>query len=175
MRGARARRGVAFAALLLALPLATSCQRGPSRDPAHRQRENDAQMRAAEARGQRELSRFLLAFAKPEERDEDWRFRARFAVQGDPEATPEDLWFRLEKIEGGKLVGRLVNRPHRVKHLVQHQQVAVDRGQVNDWSFVRGGYLEGAFTIRVIYSRMNDAERRAYTRAQPRPFARLTR
>ncbi|PIE25343.1 MAG: hypothetical protein CSA62_01350 [Planctomycetota bacterium] len=172
---AKARRRLGLATLSAFLLALAACQRAPSREPAHRLRKNDGEMRAAEQRGQRELGRFLASFAQPQPGDSDWRFRARFSLDQGEDAPPEDLWFRLEKLEGDQLIGRLVNRPQRVKQLLQHQRCCVSKQQVNDWSFVRAGYLEGAFTLRVIYSRMNEAERRAYTRAQPRPFAPLQR
>lgn len=159
------------AALALGALALAACSPREAFVPGHRVRADDPEIAAAERRAAASLARFRAAFAKKDRTDSDWRFRARFDQNTEAGPLREDLWFVLESDEGDQFQGRLVNRPHHLKGLQQHERLAVPLTQITDWSFVRAGQLQGAYTIRVLYSRMSEEEKRTYCEHQLHPFA----
>jgi uncharacterized protein YegJ (DUF2314 family) len=110
--------------------------------------DDDPRLAAAAAEANRRFGEFLAAFdhRKP---GETFAVKVPFA----DDYGREYMWVRVAAVDDRYIVGRLDNRPAFVRAVRPGQKVRVPRAGLNDWLIVRGGQLEGGFTLKVVQER----------------------
>jgi uncharacterized protein YegJ (DUF2314 family) len=77
----------------------------------------------------------------------------------------EHMWLVEVDFDGLQLEGTLVNSPHSLKSFREGDRVTLAAKQVFDWMYVIDGHLYGGFTVDLLRSRMETAERKRHDRA----------
>jgi uncharacterized protein YegJ (DUF2314 family) len=74
-----------------------------------------------------------------------------------PTGRAEFVWAEIISHKGETVVARLVNAP-RTPGLSRGQQVTIRKSEIIDWSYLRGGVLQGSYTLRVTLPHMKPAD-----------------
>lgn len=115
---------------------------------------DDAEMNGAKQRARAALPQFYARLADPA--DDESEFMIKFdIVPGEEEA--EFVWAGQLDRSASPMTGVLVNQPELTDHRVG-QRVAIPEVDIIDWSYVKGGTMQGDFTDRVLIDRMPSAE-----------------
>ena len=120
-------------------------------------REDDGDLRAAEAEARRTLPIFWKKFR--EQSSPYYALDVAFALP----AGVENLWVRPLRLENGKVLVRLVSEPAQVQ-LKYGAEVWIEPGRIVDWQYAQGGKLYGAFTTRALMTRVSPDQRDAAAR-----------
>jgi hypothetical protein len=75
------------------------------------------------------------------------------------------MWLNEIEFDGHNLKGKLMNQPNRLKSVKKGDTVTFSFEQLTDWMFSHKNRVYGAFTVNLIRSRMNPAERRKHDEA----------
>jgi uncharacterized protein YegJ (DUF2314 family) len=109
----------------------------------------DPEMAAAVRRSRAELPAFYARMAAPGPGESG--FMVKYDIL--PGDGAELIWAGDLDRSRTPMTGRLANQPERVP-LQRGDQVTIPEDAIVDWSYVRGGVLEGAYTQRLIVDRM---------------------
>ncbi len=91
----------------------------------------------------------------------------------DPGGTPqggEHMWVREVEYDGKVITGTLADAPRHLRSIRSGEQVTFPIERLSDWFYVDGGKAIGAFTVRVLRSRMSDQERKEHDSQYPFRF-----
>jgi uncharacterized protein YegJ (DUF2314 family) len=77
----------------------------------------------------------------------------------------EHMWLSEVDFDGRLVGGVLLNAPNHLKSVQQGDAVRLPLGGLEDWMYVIGGEVFGAFTVNLMRSRMGPEERREHDRA----------
>jgi uncharacterized protein YegJ (DUF2314 family) len=66
------------------------------------------------------------------------------------------------QLDSGKMFGYVGNVPDKVKNLTLGQKVIIDKDNISDWMYLDSNFLVGGFTIRVLYNKMTDTEKKQF-------------
>ena len=84
----------------------------------------------------------------------------------DPDALEcEHMWLVDVDFDGREVTGTLINQPHSIRSVNEGDQVTIAGKQICDWMYVIDDQVYGGFTVDVLRSRMNKAERKHHDRA----------
>lgn len=111
--------------------------------------DDDPRLTAAAAEANRRFGEFLAAFDRRKP-GETFAVKVPFA----DDYGREFMWVSVAAVDDAFIVGRLDNRPAFVQAVHAGQKVRVPRTGLNDWLIVRGGQLEGGFTLKVVEDRV---------------------
>lgn len=96
--------------------------------------------------------------------------KAYFDDPGGSAQGGEHMWVKEVEFDGKTITGVLADAPHHLRSVRPGQQVKFPLERLTDWFYVDGGKAIGAFTVRVLRSRMNEQERRAHDSHYPFRF-----
>ncbi len=91
----------------------------------------------------------------------------------DPGGAPgggEHMWVRDVEYDGKVITGTLADAPRHLHSVRSGEQVSFPLERLSDWFYVDGGKAIGAFTVRVLRSRMSGQERREHDSHYPFRF-----
>jgi len=91
----------------------------------------------------------------------------------DPGGSPqggEHMWVRGVDYDGKMITGELADTPRHLRSIRAGQQVSFPLERLTDWFYVDDGKAVGAFTVRVLRSRMSEEERRVHDSHYPFRF-----
>lgn len=145
---------IAVAALLLLAAGSGGPAAAQEQDRVYRVRADDAQMNAAMGRAIAELPAFYARLAAPGDGESD--FRVKFDIMPGDEA--EYVWAGELDRSTRPMTGVLVNQPRFTSHRLG-QRVPIQDADIIDWSYMRGGVMQGAYTQRVLVDRLEPGER----------------
>jgi uncharacterized protein YegJ (DUF2314 family) len=96
--------------------------------------------------------------------------KAYFADVGSPDEG-EHMWVTDVEFDGHTITGTLCDTPEHVQCVREGQQVNFPSDHLSDWLYVLVDEAHGGFTLRLLRSRMSDAERQAHDSQYPFSFA----
>jgi len=128
--------------------------------------DNDPEMDAAIQKARETLPSFVVALQTPTTGDRHLLVKARF-VEGE---NSEHMWVADLIAEGNTFRGVLADEPKFIKNLRFKQPIIVSRDQISDWMIVQDGKVKGAFTTRVLRSKLNPEKQRAFDQSLPYQF-----
>ncbi|MET0604876.1 MAG: DUF2314 domain-containing protein [Beijerinckiaceae bacterium] len=70
----------------------------------------------------------------------------------------EHIWMERVWEDGDMFVGNIANTPNLLKDVQVGSCCEIEKTEISDWAFDRGGLLHGAYTMRVMLTRMPDSE-----------------
>ena len=82
----------------------------------------------------------------------------------------EHMWVDNVQLKGDQITGRLSSSPQSVKSVKRGQKVSFPVSRLSDWLYVADGKAHGAFTVRLLRSRMSASEREEHDRHYPFTF-----
>jgi uncharacterized protein YegJ (DUF2314 family) len=91
----------------------------------------------------------------------------------DPGGAPqggEHMWVRGVEYDGKMITGELADPPRHLRTVRAGQQVSFPLERLSDWFYVDGDKAVGAFTVRLLRTRMSKDERRAHDSHYPFRF-----
>jgi len=95
--------------------------------------------------------------------------KAYFCDESEPLAG-EHMWVGSVDFDGKMISGVLADTPRQLRSVKAGQRVSFPLDRLSDWLYVDGGKAMGAFTVRLLRTRMSDAERRAHDNYYPFSF-----
>lgn len=128
----------------------------------------DAEMNAAMVKARSTLDQF---WAK-RSRDGD-QFGGLLKVYfSDPgaEEEGEHMWVQVTSRTDDRISGVLLSDPRSLKSVKEGDAVEFRSERVSDWLYVEDGKAVGAFTVKLLRSRMSDAERQSHDSGYPFRF-----
>jgi uncharacterized protein YegJ (DUF2314 family) len=66
----------------------------------------------------------------------------------------EHFWLKEVRYSNGMFTGKIDNDPGIVTTVKLGQEIKVSRDEITDWLYIRGGKMEGNYTLRVLIKRM---------------------
>lgn len=130
----------------------------PTFEPVIEIEEDHPRMVEAVEEALRRWPEFAAAFEKREPANDD-----RFIVKGEfvEGSLSEFMWVAVTSIEGGKIVGTLMNDPHQLQSVHRGKTVTVELDRLNDWLYPdEKGEAVGGFTLRVLADEAEENRRR---------------
>lgn len=123
-------------------------------------RENDSEMHHAVAQARKTQKAFVIALTHPKPGQHDFQVKKPF-VQGE---SVEHIWLRDVTYSGHRFHGYVDNVPRTIRGLKIGDRVSVNPSEITDWAYVDNGYLQGGYTIRVLYQEFSPERRAAFER-----------
>lgn len=170
---------IVFTISIIALPGMLGCSSlqelasllGPAESETYLITDDDEQMNRAVEEAQATFDEFVSYFESADPGYVYFSVKARFATD-DPPDMYEHIWLgEINLIEGG-IKGRIGNVPDFVTYLELDQLVQVDMQDITDWLVVdEDGRAHGGTTIRLLRSRMSEAEQRQFDTETDGAFA----
>ncbi len=145
---------VTVCAVALGLAPGAGCERQPGVVMVE---EDDAAMDAAVQQARATVERFIAALESPAAGQGDFSVKAAFPVA---EGESEHMWLMNVSYRDGLLHGEVNNDPVSTKAVRLGDQASVAPAEISDWMYVENGRAIGAYTTRVLLSRMSEKERR---------------
>jgi len=96
--------------------------------------------------------------------------KAYFDDPGGSRQGGEHMWVRGVEYDGKMITGELADTPRHLRSVRAGQQVSFPLERLSDWFYVEGGKAVGAFTVRLLRTRMREEERRAHDSHYPFRF-----
>lgn len=153
--------------LLIACGSATSLDTRPkgiidtSRSNMYSTKADDAGMNAAIAMARATLDRFDSAL-NSDKYDKGWNMlKVRFPT---PSGGAEYIWLVDITRVNGHYQGIVTDSVYDTMQVRQGDTVTINQADITDWMFGTDSVIHGAYTTRVILSRMNAEERARYHR-----------
>lgn len=69
------------------------------------------------------------------------------------------MWVRDVEFDGTNITGVLVDSPIQVQSVSVGERVTFPLAHLSDWLYVNGDNAVGAFTVRLLRTRMNEEQR----------------
>lgn len=82
----------------------------------------------------------------------------------------EHMWVSVSESEGDQHKGTLLSRPAWLKNVSMGDSVEFETSDVSDWLAVEDGVAVGAYTVKLLRSRMSDEERASHDSGYPYSF-----
>lgn len=88
-----------------------------------------------------------------------------FSQEIDGQEEVEHMWINEVEYDGERITGTLINTPEYLTNIQEGDEVDIPLEQVSDWLFAYDNKSYGGFTIQVLRSEMDDAERADHDKA----------
>jgi uncharacterized protein YegJ (DUF2314 family) len=154
-------------------PVAKPAPRPPDLEPIYPVPASDEEMRAAMKHARETFSEFLREVEADSRRAipalETILVKAYFADSDAPD-DGEHMWLKQAQMEGKVVKGRLVSTPGHVKCVRSGEIVRFPLERLSDWLYVVNGKAHGAFTVKLLRSRMSAKERKEHDSHYPFTF-----
>jgi uncharacterized protein YegJ (DUF2314 family) len=144
---------------LTCLGAAEACAREtPQDESVIYSRAGDAVVASAQADAQKSLPLFWSKFDAKAPGYAD--FKLKVSLPTDDGHGTERLWMLvLSRTADHQVIGRLANRPVRLKKLALGSTIEVDPSRIADWSYEKNGKQYGNFTTRALFPRASPQQR----------------
>lgn len=119
---------------------------------------DDKAMNAAIAKAAATYPDFLKALKSTDPSAEGHAVKIKFE-EGD---AVEHMWLGDLHFKGGKLLGILNSDPVSIKKVSPGDTLEVDKSRLSDWMYIKDHKLMGGYTVRVLYDKMNEAEKKQF-------------
>jgi uncharacterized protein YegJ (DUF2314 family) len=150
------RMGLTFATLLVAA-IAAPLPAAEPKDRIYQVEAVDAGMNAAKAKAVETLPAFYRALAAPSAGEGE--FMVKFDIA--PGDAVEFVWAGQLERSARKMTGILLNRPEQAS-AKPGDRVEIAERDIVDWTYRKGGVMQGSYTDRVLLARMPADEAAAY-------------
>lgn len=121
----------------------------------------DAEMNKAVKTAQQSVGKFISALKSPQAGQSNFAVKKPFPTDN----GNEHIWLSELAFDGKNFRGRVNNDPVDVRNVKVGDTVTVGKTEISDWNYTDKGKLIGGYTIRVLYNRMPESEKRDF-RAQ---------
>jgi len=130
---------------------------------------DDSEMNAAMERARGSIDEFLEERSR---RSDDFTGLLKVYFQDRREGSDdgEHMWVSVESIDDGRFNGTLLSSPGWLKGVKQGDIVEFETSDVTDWIYAKNGKAKGAYTVRVLRSRMSALEREQHDAGYPFSF-----
>ena len=118
----------------------------------------DQEMNNAINKAKKSFNEFIIALTKPTKSQIGFCVKVPFPNDN----GNEHIWISDVQFDSGKMIGFVGNVPDKIKNLTIGQKITIDKDNISDWMYLDSSVLMGGFTIRVLYSRMSDAEKKQF-------------
>jgi len=119
---------------------------------------DDKAMNAAIAKAGATYPDFLKALKSPEPTAQGYAVKIKFE-EGD---AVEHMWLGDLHFKDGKLLGILNSDPVSIKKVSPGDTLEVDKSSLSDWMYIKNNKLMGGYTVKVLYDKMSDAEKKEF-------------
>jgi uncharacterized protein YegJ (DUF2314 family) len=119
---------------------------------------NDVDMNNAIYKAKNSFNDFLEALKHPQKDQTGFSVKVQYPT----DEGYEHIWISDVKLDSGKIIGYVGNIPNKIKNLIYGQRVIIYENEISDWMYLDSNYLVGGFTIRVLYDKMTEAEKKQY-------------
>ena len=118
----------------------------------------DKEMNNAIIKAKKSFNEFIIALTKPTKSQNGFSVKVPFKFDN----GNEHIWISDVQLDSGKMIGFVGNVPDKIKNLTIGQKITIDKDNISDWMYLDSNVLVGGFTIRVLYSRMSEAEKKQF-------------
>ncbi len=101
---------------------------------------------------------FISALKSPQAGQTDFAVKKPFPTGN----GNEHIWLSELSFDGKNFRGRVNNDPVDAKNVKMGDMVTVGKTEISDWNFTDKGKLIGGYSVRVLYNRMPEAEKRDF-------------
>lgn len=77
----------------------------------------------------------------------------------------EHMWVEDFTFDGKEITGTLASRPGKLKSVKEGDKVRFPLSRLSDWSYAADGKVQGAFTVKLLHSRMSAEEKKRHSEA----------
>jgi uncharacterized protein len=95
--------------------------------------------------------------------------KAYFVDANKPDAG-EHMWVSEVEYDGKIISGTLVDAPEYVRSVKANQKVSFPLERLSDWLYIQDGKAVGAFTVKLLRTRMSDKDRNLHDSNYPFRF-----
>ena len=120
---------------------------------------DDEEMNKAIRQAKATFGQFLAAFDNQENDMRNFTVKLKFPLE---ENSAEHMWLSGLFHKDKKLYGVLDSDPVNVTTVKWGDTLEVKTEFLSDWMYVKNGKLVGGYTIRVLYDKMDAAEKRSF-------------
>ncbi len=85
--------------------------------------------------------------------------------QGSKAGDIEHMWVEDFTFDGKEITGTLISRPGELKSVKEGDVVTFPLSRLSDWSYAGDGKVKGAFTVKLLHSRMSAEEKQRHNEA----------
>ena len=93
-----------------------------------------------------------------------------YFYDADAPQSGEHMWVSEVEYDGKIITGVLADMPRQLRSVQSGQQVSFPLERLSDWFYVDGGKAIGAFTVRLLRTRMTAEQRQAHDSHYPFRF-----
>ncbi len=119
---------------------------------------DDQEMNNAIKEARKTFDLFIKAIENPQENQSFFAVKVPFEY----DEGNEHLWLVDITIENNKFYGTVNNDPDFTKKVKCDQRVQFDPDSISDWKYFEGDKLIGGYTIKVIYNRFSEEEKKEF-------------
>jgi uncharacterized protein YegJ (DUF2314 family) len=119
----------------------------------------DEAMNAAIAKAVNTFPEFLKAFNTPDSSNRDFTVKRKFAYTED-DGGVEHMWLTDLHFQGDKLIGVLDSEPIHISWIQPGDSLEIKIDSVSDWMYVRNDKLVGGYTLRALYEKMSEKDKK---------------
>jgi uncharacterized protein YegJ (DUF2314 family) len=120
---------------------------------------DDEEMNNAIERAKTSYNEFLEAFSNPDSSSNNYSVKLKFAYG---ENDGEHMWLNDLHYKKDRLFGVLDSDPVNIVWRKFGDTVEVKRDSLSDWMYIEKGRLVGGFTIKALYNKMTEAEKKRF-------------
>jgi uncharacterized protein YegJ (DUF2314 family) len=93
-----------------------------------------------------------------------------YFCDSDAPQSGEHMWVRQIDFDGKMISAVLADRPRQIRGIRTGEPVSFPVGRLSDWFYVEDGQVVGAFTVRLLRTRMTDEQRQEHDSHYPFRF-----
>ena len=120
--------------------------------------ENDnLQMNNAIAKAKDSFPLFLIALKNKCNTCTDFAVKMRFMYG---EGSGEHIWLNNLYFDDNKLMGEINNIPENIDRIKLGDTIEIEKDSLSDWIYIKDGNLMGGYTLKVMYDKMSETEKK---------------
>ena len=119
----------------------------------------DEEMNKAVEKAKNSYDEFLAAFSKPDSSSHDYSVKLKFEYGDD---NGEHMWLNDLHFKKDKLFGVLDSDPVDITWRKFGDTIEIKRDSLSDWMYIKKGHLMGGFTIKALYNKMTESEKKRF-------------
>ena len=120
---------------------------------------DDKQMNLAILEAKKTYPDFIKILESGDTTCSDFSVKMKFEY-GENDA--EHMWLNNFYLREGMLFGILDSDPVYVTSVKSGDTLQVDKNKISDWMYIRDNKLEGGYTIKALYNKMNKQEKKEF-------------
>ena len=135
----------------------TRANKNDSTDEVFVYSQDHEEMNAAQIEARKSYPDFLKALQDKCNGCDHFSVKMRFSYG---QSNGEHIWIEDLELFNGKVFGKVANIPENIQDLKYGDTVEIVEKNLSDWKYVQNGKLIGGYTLRVMYKKMSDEEKR---------------